>query len=268
MIDVFISYARKDGLSLAKKLHAKLFCSDFSVWFDQEDIPLAVDFQDRINEGILRSNNFLFLITPESIQSVYCRKEIELAVRMKKRLIPILVIEPERELLKKFMHPKIGKINWVFMRENLEDLDLAIDKVMELLSFHASYVSIHTQLLVKSQAWKSNNKPDDLLLFGKERQEAQAWLKVKFTQGPAPVEITNLQCEYIAQSRRLAELHSTDIFLISDIGDSYWSKKIKYAFLQQGITLVDRDDYIPGVLSERKLETMLVGAKQTIFIGS
>ncbi|MGK7873462.1 MAG: hypothetical protein AB4426_09155 [Xenococcaceae cyanobacterium] len=32
----------------------------FNVWFDQDDIPLAVDFQEQINDGIEKAHNFIF----------------------------------------------------------------------------------------------------------------------------------------------------------------------------------------------------------------
>ena len=59
--DVFISYGRKDSKAFSQKLRASLDAAGFKVWFDFNDIPLAVDFQNQIDDGIEKSHNFLTL---------------------------------------------------------------------------------------------------------------------------------------------------------------------------------------------------------------
>ncbi len=91
--DAFISYGRPDSKNFATKLNEKLTKRGFNVWFDQEDIPLAVDFQEQINDGIEKADNFIFIIAPHSVNSEYCLKEIELAIKHNKRIIPLLHVE-------------------------------------------------------------------------------------------------------------------------------------------------------------------------------
>ncbi|MEM7017056.1 MAG: toll/interleukin-1 receptor domain-containing protein, partial [Pseudomonadota bacterium] len=79
--DVFISYGRKESKHFATKLHNYLIKEGREVWFDQNDIPLGVDFQEQIDDGIEKAHNFIFIISPHSIDSEYCRKEIDLAVK-------------------------------------------------------------------------------------------------------------------------------------------------------------------------------------------
>ncbi|NEQ28118.1 MAG: toll/interleukin-1 receptor domain-containing protein, partial [Microcoleus sp. SIO2G3] len=87
--DAFISYGRADSKAFATQLHGRLLKQGLKVWFDQNDIPLGVDFQNQIDEGIEKAHNFLFIIAPHSINSPYCRKEIELAIKLNKRIIPL-----------------------------------------------------------------------------------------------------------------------------------------------------------------------------------
>jgi hypothetical protein len=93
LFDAFISYGRADSKAFATKLHARLLEQGLKVWFDQNDIPLGVDYQNQIDDGIEKSHNFLFIIAPHSVNSPYCRKEIELAIQRNKRIIPLLHIE-------------------------------------------------------------------------------------------------------------------------------------------------------------------------------
>ena len=69
--DAFISYGRADSKAFATKLHTKLLEQGLNIWFDQNDIPLGVDFQNQIDDGIEKAHNFLFIIAPHSINSVY-----------------------------------------------------------------------------------------------------------------------------------------------------------------------------------------------------
>jgi len=118
--DVFISYGRAESKAFATKLCEQLTEKGYKVWFDQNDIPLGVDFQHQIDEGIEMAHNFIFVIAPHAVKSPYCRKEIDLAVKRGKRIIPILQIEPTTKEVWDMMHPAIGKINWVYMRQKWE----------------------------------------------------------------------------------------------------------------------------------------------------
>jgi WD40 repeat protein len=93
LFDAFISYGRADSLAFGRKLYARLLEEGFKIWFDQNDIPLGVDFQNQIDDGIEKAHNFLFLIAPHSVNSPYCLKEIELAIKRNKRIIPLLHVE-------------------------------------------------------------------------------------------------------------------------------------------------------------------------------
>ena len=50
--DVFISYGRRDSLEFAARLNRRLVDRGLTVWFDYDDIPLGVDYQKQIDDGI------------------------------------------------------------------------------------------------------------------------------------------------------------------------------------------------------------------------
>jgi hypothetical protein len=162
--DVFISYGRRDSLEFAAKLNRRLVDLGFVVWFDFDDIPLGVDYQKQIDDGIERSDNFLFVISPHSVNSPYCLKEIELALQRNKRIIPLMHVERiTREIWQQRnptgteaqwqdyqakglqdhfqnMHPEIRKINWVYFREELDDFDTSFTKLLGIFELHKDYV--------------------------------------------------------------------------------------------------------------------------------
>ncbi len=121
--DAFISYGRADSKAFATKLHNRLVEQGLKVWFDQNDIPLGVDFQEQIYDGIEKSHNFLFIIAPHSVKSAYCLKEILWAIEHNKRIIPLLHVEPKDCWDQ--MHPTIGKINWIYFQEKQDNFEAA-----------------------------------------------------------------------------------------------------------------------------------------------
>ena len=229
--DAFISYGRADSKTFAIKLNQRLTSVGLKVWFDQEDIPLAVDYQEQINDGIEKAHNFIFIIAPHSVNSPYCLKEIELAIKHNKRIIPLLHVEEiSRETwqlrnphqteadwqeyqAKKLhsshpnMHPTIKKINWVYFRENLDDFEAYAAGLLEIFDRHKDYVQKHTNLLVQAKDWERNQKQNNYLLIGQERQEAEKWLKHRFTDELPPCLPTDLQCEFMQSHQILKHIY-------------------------------------------------------------
>jgi len=269
--NAFISYGRADSKAFATKLYNDLTERGWHIWFDQNDIPLGVDFQNQIDDGIEKADNFLFIIAPHSVNSPYCRKEIELAVKHKKRIMPLLHTEQityatwqERNPAKTEadweayqgegrhssfpnMHPEIGRINWAYFRENLDDYDQSLTNLIEFFHHQEDYVSKHTQILVQALEWERHHKQTRYLSIGKERLEAEEWLKVEFKKEPQPstpakkeqptCTPTDLQCEFICESLKNANNLTTQVFLSYAEADREIMAKIRNSLIRQGITL-------------------------------
>jgi TIR domain len=182
--DVFISYGRKDSLEFAANLNRRLVDRGLMVWFDFDDIPVGVDYQKQIDDGIERSDNFVFIISPHAVNSPYCWKEIELALKRNKHIIPLMHVEhishetwQERNptgtdgqwqdyqsegLHDHFqnMHPEVRKINWVYFREGIDDFDTAFSSLVGIFDQHKVYVSQHTMLLIPKQKITTTHKAE------------------------------------------------------------------------------------------------------------
>ena len=259
--DAFISYGRADSKDFALKLQTSLNKHGLEVWFDFNDIPLGVDFQNQIDDGIEKADIFLFVISPHSINSPYCLKEIELAIKCNKRIIPLLhVDEINRETwLSRYpngslqdweayktqgkhtsfvnMHPTIGKINWVYFQEDKNDFDKSLADLIDLLGLHRDYVQQHTRFLNKALEWERNQKQTRYLLTGEEKQKAQAWLKIRFKDSQPPCLPSDLHCEYITESIKNGNNLMTQVFLSYAEEDRATMEKIRASLRREGITV-------------------------------
>ncbi len=259
--DAFISYGRADSLAFGRKLYDRLREQGLNIWFDQNDIPLGVDFQNQIDDGIEKANNFLFIIAPHSINSPYCGKEIELAIRRHKRIIPLLHVEQidrdiwqqrkpqgtdeEWEVYKakglhssfNNMHQAIGKINWVYCREGIDDFDKSLTGLLELLNRQAEYVEKHTQFLAKALEWERQQKQNRWLLVGDEKKQAEAWLKIHFNEEQPPCLPTDLHCEYITESIKNGNNLMTQVFISYSERDRETMEKIRNSLRRESLTV-------------------------------
>lgn len=227
--DAFISYGRADSKAFATYLTARLKAIGLNIWFDQEDIPLAVDFQEQINNGIEKTHNFIFVIAPHSVNSPYCLKEIELAVKLNKRIMPILHVEnisrdtwqsrnptgtdaewqayqaAGKHTVFQNMHPVISKINWINFRENVDNFEDSLDGLVNAIRKHQQYVHQHTEILGRALEWSRNQKREQYLLLEERKRQAESWLKQRFIHEQPPCLPTDLHAEFICASIRYAQ---------------------------------------------------------------
>jgi hypothetical protein len=79
MATIFISYAHED-IEFVERLVAALEERDNKVWWDERSIPPTVPFPPEIEKGIIESNALLFILSPDSISSEWCLRELGYAL--------------------------------------------------------------------------------------------------------------------------------------------------------------------------------------------
>ncbi len=197
--DVFVSYRRKD-VDFAKKITEALKATGREIWVDWEDIPPGVEgFSDEIQRGIEGANAMVAILSPNYIESEYCIMELREALRLKKRVIPIILqkFEPTPP-------PEgIGHINWVYFcphagQEN--PFDEAFKKVILALEADYEHSREHTRLLLRAIEWDKRQKNPSYVLKGAEIEKAEGWQMTAVAKNPSP---TSLQSEYIHTSRKI-----------------------------------------------------------------
>ncbi|MGF1533767.1 MAG: TIR domain-containing protein [Bernardetiaceae bacterium] len=275
--DVFISYGRAESKAFATKIHDWLRAEDYAVWFDQNDIPLAVDFQTQIDQGIQEAHNFIFIIAPHALRSVYCLKEILQAIRLGKRIIPILHIEPQQKEDWDQMHPTISKLNWLYFRqqydpnlpleqwEDIDDFARAFDALKAVLQSNQEYVAWHTYILNEAIRWNQNQRRPQFLLAGDDREQALKWLLTDFRKEQTPCLPTDLQCEYICESRKNAENLMADVFISSPPADRRLREQITAALHRKSITTWTEADIKTGQRARDAAKTGILHSDNFIF---
>lgn len=197
MSNIFISYSRND-LDIAEKIVSVLAESKLDTWIDWKSIPKGEKFEHEIYQGIEGATVFLFLISPNSVQSEWCQKEISHALRNKKRIIPILIKDTDGISIP----TGISERNWIHCRENRDDFNKAITEVLNTIHTDYEWVKYHTKLQVKALDWERRSNKDDtsLLIRGRELQEAEQKLASMVSQkDPQP---TDLQRNFVFSSRK------------------------------------------------------------------
>ncbi|HYR57146.1 MAG TPA: toll/interleukin-1 receptor domain-containing protein, partial [Chthoniobacteraceae bacterium] len=141
MADVFISYSRKDK-DFVQRLDAALQQRQREAWVDWEGIRPTEEFMQAIYGAIEGANTFIFVLSPDSISSKVCAKEIAHAVAQNKRMVPLVAREVEDSQVPE----ALGKLNYIFFRES-DSFDQATDSLITALDTDLDWVRTHTRLL-------------------------------------------------------------------------------------------------------------------------
>jgi sulfatase modifying factor 1 len=91
MAKIFISYSRADRQFIEQfiPLVRRVYGND-SLWFDQ-DIHGGTDWWQMILDEIHKCDLFIYLVSNESIESPYCQAELREALRLNKKILPVIV---------------------------------------------------------------------------------------------------------------------------------------------------------------------------------
>ncbi|RPH73440.1 TIR domain-containing protein, partial [bacterium] len=210
MSHIFISYSRKD-VQRAGKIVAALAENKLDTWIDWKSIAKGERWEQEIYRGIEEADAFLFLISPDSVISDMCNKEIEHALANNKRMLPVVIRDTELQDI----HPEISKRNWIFCRSQRDNFGKAIREIRKTIRTDYGWVRYHTELQVKALKWEQK-KDASRLLRGRELQEAeQQFAEINNEKDPQP---TRLQREYLLISRRNEERQRRRITISLGIG--------------------------------------------------
>jgi len=191
--DAFVSYSRRDA-EFVHTLVAELQARGKSVWIDTEGIGDGEVFPDAIRWAIESSEAFIFVITPESVASRYCESEVDYALSLNKRLVPLL-----REPVAEGSVPEpVAVRNWIPFTAEMAPAP-ATDRLVAALEADLEHLHAHTHWLVKAREWEAKQHERSVLLRGSELAAAEAWLAGAGERtDPAP---TMLQRSFVAASR-------------------------------------------------------------------
>jgi GTPase SAR1 family protein len=193
MADVFISYSRRDT-EFVQVLHEALKSTQYDAWIDWQDIAPTTEWWKEIELGIETAHTFIFVISKGSVESEYCRKEVDHALKHGKRLIPVLRC---RDFERGNLHPKLRQRQWVSFNSE-DNFDAAFAKLVDAIETDIENEKKHTRLAIKAIEWEQDGKNSSLLLRGSELEQVERWLQQSKKRTS---QLTLLQEEYVQTSQ-------------------------------------------------------------------
>ena len=192
---IFISYSRED-IEFVNRLETALNNDNFELLIDRSHIEKLTDWWERIQQLISQADSFIFVISPNSINSSVCRDEIKYAALCNKRLAPIVYKPVEQSLVPE----ELARLNYILF-DAKDKFDTALQDLIFALEVDIDWVREHTRIGEISRRWEGRGRTSGLLLRGKELKEAEGWLEQEPKGAPQP---TLLHKQYITESRRTA----------------------------------------------------------------
>ncbi|MEL7313069.1 MAG: TIR domain-containing protein, partial [Pseudomonadota bacterium] len=191
---LFVSYSRSDE-TFVSHLTQALTERGRETWVDVDAIRPSEKWMPSIRAAIDGAEAVLVVISPNSLSSEICGKEVEHAARQQKRLIPVV-----RENVEVKVPAALQELNWIFARDG-DSLTEAIDKIVEAIDTDLEWVHAHTRLLVDATAWDQRARDPSFTLRGTELTELEEQQVAAADKKPR---VTRLQSEFLLESRRVS----------------------------------------------------------------
>ena len=192
MPDVFLSYSRRDS-EFVRRLAGALSERGKDVWFDVEGIRDAEVFPAALKIAVERSDGFVFVVSPDSVGSRFCEQEVEHALELRKRVVPLL----RRRVADEQVPEGVRERNWIPFDDDARFND-GVQRLVDALETDLEYTREHTRWLVKALEWEAEGHDRSFLLRGAELGAAERWLAGAQGRQPEP---TTLHREFLYRSR-------------------------------------------------------------------
>src|SRR5262249_22760319 len=142
------------------------------VWFDKDDIEAGSMWRERISTGIRRARTFVFVVSPGSLESRWCRDELAEAVALGKPLVPIVRIGvPDGQV-----PAELAKVQWIDFTESAA-VDGRIEQVADAINADRWWRDRHNELTIQAHDWLEGGRDKSTLLRGTKLKEAEEkWL--------------------------------------------------------------------------------------------
>jgi len=229
--DAFVSYSHRDEAFVAE-LVAALKSRGKQTWVDHEDIVPAAQWSQEIEKGITESDAFIFVISPDSVASSECLVELEHAVVLPKRIVPVVAREtPDAEV-----PDELRSLHWLQFPG--QEFASTVDRLVEVLDTDIEHLHLHTKLLVRAGEWEARGHDRSALLRGRDLDEAEQWQAEQTDRKPEP---TPGQLQLILASRKAAVRRQRTSVLVGVIAVVVLAGLSAYALVQQHAAVIQRD---------------------------
>lgn len=187
-LKVFISYSRRDE-DFAQELLAGLQFASFDAYLDKRDIAAGEDWEARLSRLIETADTVVFVISPDAVASERCAWEVEKAVSLKKRMLPVVW----RRVDETQVPPRLRQLNYIFFDRPLMSVP-SLTALTTALTTDLGWIREHTRIGEAARRWNTKGRAEALLFRAEELTAAKAWLASPPKYAPEP---TLLHHEFI-----------------------------------------------------------------------
>lgn len=202
-LKVFISYSR-DDLKFADQLVAALDLTGFDAFLDREGISGAENWKTRLGDLIRDADTVVFVLSPSSARSDVCGWEVDEAMRLKKRVVPVLC----RPLEDPAPPAPLQSLNYIFFYDEPKSpgagFGAGLATLVKTLNTDLDWVREHTRLLARATEWDKGGREATRLLFGSTIADAKAWAakRPKDASEPTPLHLDFIRVSEEAETAR------------------------------------------------------------------
>lgn len=147
--EVFLSYARLDGTTLARQLAQDLRRAEIRVFWDQDSIPAGVNWEKTLDDALEEATHIIVILTPQSVVSEEVMAEWRPMLNKGKNIIPVLYSDCE-------IPRRLSMRQYIDFRK-VEGYQIALIQLIEALrdtATNAVQIKLTTQeLLERAQAY-------------------------------------------------------------------------------------------------------------------
>jgi TIR domain len=199
---VFISYSRND-VAFAEQLASALNPCGFECQMDHHSISGGEEWKQRLGEA----DTIIFVLSPDSAASEMCAWEVEEAVRINKRIIPIICRPLEG------MNPpsRLRDLQYILFHLDPKTpgsgFGTGLANLVTVLNTDFAWMREHTRYFQRATEWNARGRPANRLLSGDDIGEAKAWAARRPKSATQP---TALHLDFIRASEQEAEARSSE----------------------------------------------------------
>src|SRR3984957_8698321 len=190
---IFISYSRKD-MAFADRLEAALRGRGFEPLIDRAEIYAFEDWWKRIEALIGRADTIVFVLSPDSIASEVCGKEVTHALALNKRFAPIVCRRADDNAIPEALR----RLNFIFFDEP-DKFDAGLARLVDALQTDIGWIRQHTEYGAAARQWAASGRAGGLLLRSPTLDLAEYWISSRPRGAPEPNAETQ---EFVAKSRQ------------------------------------------------------------------
>jgi formylglycine-generating enzyme required for sulfatase activity len=193
---IFISYSRQD-MAFADQLETALKGRGFEPLIDRTEIYAFEDWWKRIEALIVKADTIVFVLSPDSVSSNICEKEVAFATSLNKRFAPIVC----RRVDDAAIPEALRRLNFIFL-DNPTRYDANADALAEALRTDIGWIRQHTEYGEAERRWAAAGRADGLLMHSPTLEVAEYWLVSRPHGAPEPTAEIRA---FIGQSRKTTQ---------------------------------------------------------------